>query len=267
MVDAVTVERHARVALIRLNQPKSRNALGPAIKAGLAAAIPSLTSDPSIGCIVITGSDGAFCSGGDLTNMQDRTAPAVRARLEASHAWARLLLTSEVPVVAAVNGSAAGAGFSLAMLCDIVLMSDTAYMQAGFPAVGAVPDLGLALTLPRAIGMARARELLLTNRRVDAAEAVRLGLAVRSCPAETLMDEAHKTAAAIAAGPRTSLGLTKLLLNQAYGPIERYLQEEGMAQAVAFGSDDFAEGVSAFLGKRRPVFPSSERQGSADHDR
>lgn len=253
-MEAVSVERRGGVALVRLNRPKTRNALGPEVKAGLEAAIPALMSDPGVRCLVLTGTDDAFCSGGDLTNMQDRAAPAVRARLEASHAWARLLLTGEIPVVAAVNGPAAGAGFSLAMLCDIVLVGEGAYFQAGFPAVGAVPDIGLALTLPRAIGMARARELLLTNRRVHAAEAVTLGIAVRACPQADLLSQALETAQAIAAGPRPSLGLTKLLLNQAYGPIERFLEQEAMAQAVAFGSADFAEGVDAFLTKRKPAF-------------
>lgn len=258
-MDAILCERHGAVALLRLNRPKNRNALGPDIKAGLAATVPDLMSDPDIRCIVLTGVDEAFCSGGDLANMHDRRAPAVRDRLAASHAWARLLLLGDTPVIAAVNGAAAGAGFSLAMLCDIVLVADGAYFQAGFPAIGAVPDLGLALTLPRAIGMARARELLLTNRRVGAEEAVALGLAVRRCRPADLLPEALDVASSIAAGPRLSLGLTKRLLNEAYGSAERFLAEEGLAQAVAFGSDDFAEGVEAFLGRRRPAF------GSAGH--
>ena len=254
-MDAVTVERQGAVALVRLNWPKTRNALGPEIKAGLSAAIPSLMADASVGCLVLTGSDGAFCSGGDITTMQDRRAPSIRLRVEASHAWARLMLTGETPIVAAVGGPAAGAGFSLAMLCDIVLMSETAYVQAGFPGIGASPDLGLAFTLPRAIGMARAREILLTNRRVGAAEAVAIGVAARACPPGDLMAVAMATAQGIAAGPRTSLGLTKRLLAQAYGPADSFLQAEAMAQAVAFGSDEFAEGVDAFLGKRKPAFP------------
>lgn len=253
-MDAVEVERREHVAVLRLNRPKTLNALGLDIKAGLASTIPALLADGDVRCLVLTGAGGAFCSGGDLANMQERGAPAVRRRLEALHPWVRQLVTGEVPVVAAVNGPAAGAGFSLAMLCDIVLMSETAYVQAGFPGVGAVPDLGLALTLPRAIGMARSRELLLTNRRVGAAEAVTLGIAARACPPAELLPAALDMATRIAAGPRPSLGLTKRLLNQAYGPIDRFLDEEATAQAVAFGSADFAEGVDAFLSKRKPSF-------------
>lgn len=253
-MEAVQLERKNHVALLRLNRPKNLNALGPEIKEGLARHVPNLMGDESVRCIVITGTEGAFCAGGDIANMSDRGAPSVRDRLKASHLWNRHLLSGETPVVAAVNGVAAGAGFSLAMLCDVMLVSNSAYFKPGFPAIGAVPDLALALTLPRAVGMARARELLLTNRRVDAAEAVAIGIAARSCSPETLLDEAMKVAEQIAAGPRPSLALTKLLLNEAYGSIDRFLLEESMAQAVAFGSADFAEGVDAFLTKRQAQF-------------
>ena len=242
------------VAMIRLNRPKLRNALTADVKSGLLEAIPSLVADPGVRCIVLTGTDGAFCSGGNLADTRERTAAAVRSRLLETHGWVRPLLEGETPVIAAVNGPAAGAGFSLAMLCDIVLLSDGAYFQAGFPAIGAVPDLALALTLPRAIGMPRARALLLTNRRVGAAEAVALGLAVACHPESGLEAEALRLAAGIAAGPRVSLGLTKSLLAQAFGSVGTYLETEAMAQAVAFGTADFAEGVEAFVSKRRPVF-------------
>lgn len=253
-VEAVQLERNDRVALLRLNRPKNLNALSQDIKDGLARHVPALIEDESVGCIVLTGTEGAFCAGGDIANMTDRNAPSVRDRLKASHRWVRLLLEGETPVVAAVNGAAAGAGFSLAMLCDVVLVSESAYFKPGFPGIGAVPDLGLAMTLPRAVGMARARELLLTNRRVDAAEAVAIGIASRSCAPDALLGEAMAVAAQIAAGPRPYPALTKLLLNEAYGSVDRFLFEESLAQAVAFGSTDFAEGVDAFLSKRRPQF-------------
>lgn len=253
-MDAILVERRGNVALVRLNRPRSRNALDEDVKAGLETAIPSLMSDKEVRCLVITGSGEAFCGGGDITNMAERGAPSVRARMSRLHAWGKLLLAGEKPVVAAVNGAAAGAGFSLALLCDIVLMAESAFFRAGFPGIGAAPDLGLALTLPRAIGMARAREILLTNRRVEAVEAVAIGLAARMVTPASVVDEAVTIAADLAAGPATALGLTKLLLNQAYRPIEDFLTSETMAQTIAFGSDEFDEGVSAFLSKRRPQF-------------
>jgi len=257
--DAVIVERHDDVALVRLNRPQSRNALGPDIKAGLEAAIPALMDDSAVRCLVITGSDEAFCAGGDIRNMSDRNATAVRARMLRTYTWSQRILIGEKPVVAAVGGAAAGAGFSLALLCDIAIVADTAYFRAAFPGLGAVPDLGLALTLPRAIGSARAKDILLTNRRIDAAEAVTIGIAKRMVPAAALITDALQLAKELAAGPATSFGLTKMLLNNAFGPINDFFASEAMAQAVAFGSPEFAEGVSAFQGKRKPDFKSNRQ--------
>jgi 2-(1,2-epoxy-1,2-dihydrophenyl)acetyl-CoA isomerase len=252
--DAVVIEHRSDVAVIRLNRPASRNALSPDIKGHLEAAIPSLMRDAGVRCIVLTGTEQAFCAGGDITNMDDRGAPSVHARMQNSYAWLKPILCGSKPVVAAVNGVAAGAGFSLALACDIMVVADTAYFRPAFPGLGAVPDLGLALTLPRAIGSSRARDILLTNRQIDAAEAVAIGLAKRIVPAAGLLEDALQLAGELAAGPATSLGLTKLLLNEAYEPIDDFLAREGMAQAIAFGSAEFAEGVAAFKGKRKADF-------------
>lgn len=252
--DAVLVEHHDDVALIRLNRPRTRNALSAEIKSHLETRIPALMQDSAVRCLVITGSEGSFCAGGDISNMDDRSAPAVRARMYRSYAWAKCILTGEKPVVAAVNGAAAGAGFSLALLCDIAILSDNAFFRAAFPGLGAAPDLGLALTLPRSIGTARAKDILLTNRRIDAAEAVAIGIARRLVPPASLLDDTLQLAKELAAGPATSFGLTKMLLNKAYGPIDDFFATEAMAQAVAFGSQEFSEGVSAFLGKRKADF-------------
>jgi 2-(1,2-epoxy-1,2-dihydrophenyl)acetyl-CoA isomerase len=255
--NAVIVEHHDDVALVRLNRPRTRNALDPDIKAGLETSIPALMKDSAVRCLVITGTEDAFCAGGDISNMDERHAPAIRARMHRTYAWAKCILTGEKPVVAAVNGAAAGAGFSLALLCDIAIVSDKAFFRAAFPGLGAAPDLGLALTLPRSIGAARAKDILLTNRRIEATEAVALGIAKRMVPAAALLDDALQLAKELAAGPATSFGLTKMLLNNAYGPIDDFFSTEAMAQAVAFGSREFAEGVSAFLGKRKPDFKNA----------
>lgn len=259
-VDAVIVEHRDDVALLRLNQPQTMNALSAAIKRGLETEIPRLLADNAVRCIVITGTDEAFCAGGDIANMSDRSAPSVRERMYKNHTWTKLLLAGEKPVVAAVNGAAAGAGFSLAMMCDFVVVADSAYFQAGFPGLGAAPDLGLALTLPRAVGMFRAKDILMTNRRVTAEEALAWGMATRVVPAASLLPEALALAQSLAAGPATSLDLTKYLLNQAYSSIPNFLSEEAMIQAIAFGSEEFDEGVAAFLGKRKPQF---RRRGPA----
>lgn len=252
--DSVLFERYDDVVVVRLNSPATRNALEPRVKQKLEAGIPALLGDDSARCLVITGSGEAFCAGGDINSMGERDAPRVRKRMQTTHSWAKRLLTAEKPVIAAVNGAAAGAGFSLALLCDIILVSDKGFFRAAFPGLGAAPDLGLALTLSRAVGSTRAKDILLTNRRVDASEAAVIGIAKRVIPAANLLDEALWLATELAAGPATSLGLTKMLLNSAYRPIEDFFAAEAFAQSVAFGSTEFAEGVEAFLNKRKPDF-------------
>lgn len=252
---SVIVTRDGAVAVIKLNEPKSMNALSPGIKAGLNADLPALLDDADVRAIVITGEGRAFCAGGDIRSMDERRTVPMRKRMRGSYRWLLPLLTAEKPIVTAVNGAAAGAGLSLALTGDIVLASTAARFKAGFPGLGAVPDLGLAYTLPRAVGMLRAKDILLTNRELGAEEAAAMGLATRVVPAETLMAEALAVAATLAAGPTVSFALAKSLLQRAYElPLDGFLEAEGMAQTVAFGSDDFAEGVDAFRGKRKPSF-------------
>ncbi len=253
---AVIVERHGRVAVLRLNQPESRNALSPQIKEGLETNVPLLLADPDVRVVLITGTDGAFCAGGDLRTMQgDLRAVASRARMKASHSWVGALLTTDKMVVTAVNGPAAGAGLALALLGDIILAADDAYFQAGFTGVGVVPDYGLGLTLPRAVGVPRAKDMLLTNRKVEAAEAFAMGLVTRLVPASELRDAALKQAERLAGGPSYAFGATKGLINRGFeDSIEAFLEREAFAQGVAFESDDRAAGVDAFLNKKRPVF-------------
>ena len=253
-MEAVVVERRGRVALVRLNQPESMNALSPEIRAGLGAHVPALVEDATVGCIVLTGTGKAFCAGGDIRAMNDRRPTAVRSRLQAGHRWVRSLVEGEKPVVAAVNGAAAGAGLSIVLMCDVIIAGRGATFRGGFSGIGAAPDLGLAYTLPRAVGMVRAKEILLRGRVLTADEALSYGLAGQVVDDGELMQEAFATAQRLADGPM-SLGLAKTLLNHAYdGGLDGFLQREADAQAVAFGSDDFAEGVAAFLGKRRPRF-------------
>lgn len=251
---SVVASRDGRVGIIRLSEPKSMNALSGTIKAGLDEHVPGLLKDPDIRCLVITGEGKAFCAGGDIRTMRSREALSVRERVRQGHVWARLLLEHEKPVISAVNGAAAGAGLSLMLMADMVIASDTAIFRAGFPALGAVPDLGLAYTLPRAIGFLKAKELLLTNRQVSPEEAERIGLVNRVVPADKLWDEVMALAHQLAAGP-WSLGLTKTLMRRAYDDtLESFLEGEADAQALAFSSNDFAEGVEAFLGKRKAAF-------------
>lgn len=253
--DAVVVERRGAVAVVRLNQPKSLNALSPAIKDGLTAAFDAVLPDPATRAVVITGTGRAFCAGGDIRAMDDRGTVAMRRRMHGTYRWLIPLLTADKPVITAVNGVAAGAGLSLAMTGDIVLASDAARFKAGFAGIGAAPDLALAWLLPQAVGIVRAKAILLENREFGAAEALAGGLVTRVTGPDALLDHALATAETLAAGPTVTFGVTKQLLRRAHdSSLESFLELEAMAQTVAFGSADFAEGVAAFRGKRPATF-------------
>jgi 2-(1,2-epoxy-1,2-dihydrophenyl)acetyl-CoA isomerase len=256
MTDAIIVEQRGPVQIWRLNQPDTRNAISPEIRAQLATLALAYAADTQSRSLVITGTDKYFCAGGDIRSMTSgRGTVAVRTRMMGHYEWLRVLVNSEKPVITAVNGAAAGAGFSLALIGDVIIASDAAYFVAGFPAVGTVPDLSLLYHLPRATGLPVAKDLLLTNRRIDAAEALALGIVSRVVPHATLSEKAIEAATQIASGPAISLGLTKTLLNQSLeDSFESFLVKEGMAQAIAFGTDDFIEGNTAFKEKRKPVF-------------
>jgi len=258
MSDAVALERHGAIALIELNRPEIRNALNGELKAELERMVPTLLSDKSVRSLVLTGNGTAFCAGGDLTSMRDRSAIAMHSRMQRAHQWILLLANADVPIITAVNGSAMGAGLGLALLGDVIIAADNARFQAGFPKVGAVPDFGLPWTLPRIVGMNRAKDMLLSNRSVDAQEALAIGLVSRVVPAAQLRQEALALAQALAEGPTFAFGLTKALLRAAQShSMSDYLRTEGNAQSLAYASDDFGEGVAAFLERRPPVFNGS----------
>lgn len=255
---SVELERHGAVAVLRLNEPSAMNALSPAVKKGMEINVPKVLGDPGVRCIVLTGTGKAFCAGGDIRAMKDqaqRNAPAVRTRMQAVHTWGRALLDADKPVVAAVNGPAVGGGLALALLADIVIASSTAYFMSGYSKLGALPDVGVLQTLPWAIGSLRAKEMIFLNRRYTAEEAVSIGLANRCVAPEKLMEEALAVARELADGPAQMLTMSKVLMKRAYeASVEDFFEREAMAQTVAFGSDAFAEGVDAFLNKRKANF-------------
>lgn len=252
----VVVTRHGGVLLARMDAVAYRNALSVEMKRGLAGVAQRYADDASLRCLVLTGTDAVFCAGGDLRDMSDeRSAQAIRTRMELSHRIVRTLAACEKPVLTAVNGAAVGAGLSLALLGDLVVARDDAYFMPGFSRVGVLPDLGLLYHLPRAIGMPRANELLMTNRRVAAPEALQMGLVSRVLPAAGFMDEVLALADGLAQGPTVALGLGKVLADAAWREdLASYLHRETLAQAAVFGTDDFMEGTDAFKHKRPPVF-------------
>lgn len=244
------------IAIWQINQPELRNPLSEELKVAIVAALADFSDDPDQRVLVITGKDGAFCAGGDLRNMDAVPGTlATRKRMSMSHAIVRQFAKVEKPIIMAVNGAAVGAGASFAMLGDIVIAAQSAYFAAGFPNVGVLPDLGILWTLPRIIGVARAREFVLTNRRYDALEALEAGMIARVLPDEGFLDAVLSIAASMARGPTVSLGLSKAMMSAGLNDtLDAYLYREEMAQAVVFGTEDFREGVLAFREKRKPVF-------------
>ncbi len=258
MSEAVELEYHGAVAILRLNDPGALNALSPAVKAGMQKNVPRVLSDSNVRAVILTGTGKAFCAGGDIRAMKDpgsRQAPAVRNRMQAVHEWGRALLDADKPVIAAVNGAAVGGGLALALLADIVIASRDAYFMSGYSKLGALPDLGVLQTLPWAIGSLRAKEMIMLNRRYTAEEAVQIGLANRCVAPEKLMDEAMAAAQEIVNGPTAMFTMSKVMMKRAYeASVEDFFEREAVSQAIAFGSAEFAEGVDAFLSKRKPQF-------------
>lgn len=244
------------LVLLRLRNAAKGNALSAELKASLIRHVQTFVHDESARCLLVTGEGRFFCAGGDLASLRGgHTAAETSARLKSTHLLARLLIECEKPVIMAVNGVAAGAGFGLALLGDIVLAAEDSSFRPAFPAVGVAADLCLALTLPRAVGAVRARDILLTDRTVRAAEAQQLGFVSRVLPSVELMPAATALGRDLAAGPTRALGLTKSLVSASYElPLPAFLEREVLAQALAFSSQDCLEGVDAFFAKRKPAF-------------
>ena len=251
-MNLLKIERHGAVLRVQMQDAAHRNPLSREMKLELQSAADTWAQDASLRCFLLTGSAAYFCAGGDLSTLgEDRSATAARARLALSHQLLRTLMETEKPVLTAINGAAVGAGLSLALSGDVIVAREDAWFAAAFPKVGALPDFGVLHNLPRAVGHTRAKDLLLTGRRVDAAEALAMGLVSRVLPADGFDAAVLKIATQLAEGPPVSLGMTKALLNTG---LADFLPKESLGQAVAFSTQDFAEGLAAFAEKRSPRF-------------
>ena len=256
----VTLRRDGGAAWIRLDRPAALNALDVAAKRALLGALTEVADDPGVRVVALSGSGRAFCVGQDLRELaalyEGGRTPDFRARLEEHYnPIVRLLGGMPKPTVACVNGVAAGAGLSLALACDLRLASSAAVFALAFGGIGLVPDAGATWHLPRIVGLGAALELALLGERVDAQDALRLGLVSRVWPAETFAEQAAATVAGLAAGATGAFGLTKRLLRENLGrSLPDALDAEAAAQAVAGASADHREGVAAFLAKRPPTF-------------
>lgn len=213
-------------------------------------------SDDDIRCVYLTGAGKGFCSGQDLSEAMNPT-PEQFERMVSEHYNATItrIRTLEKPVIAAVNGVAAGAGANIALACDIVLAAEGASFIQAFSKIGLIPDSGGTWFLPRLVGMQRAAALMMTGDKVMATDAVAMGMIYRAYPDAQFVEETKKMAENLAQMPTKGLGLTKRLLNRTFNnSYEQQLEQEKEVQVEAGSSYDFREGVQAFLEKRKPVF-------------
>ncbi|MET1232282.1 MAG: enoyl-CoA hydratase-related protein [Candidatus Limnocylindrales bacterium] len=250
------VEDHdAGVRTLTLDRPDALNALDRELKDVLLAALRGAARDRAVRAVVLTGAGRAFCAGQDLRERGDG-APSLAGELRERYIpIVEALHRLEKPVVAAVNGVAAGAGFSLALACDLRVMSETATFISAFGRIGLVPDSGLSWFLPRLVGPARAAEIIFTTDPVDAVTAERIGLVERVVPADACLAEAEALAARLATGAPLAIGLAKRSLAFSLEhDLAASLAFEAELQGIAGRSADHAEGVAAFAEKRAPTF-------------
>ncbi|WP_430335357.1 enoyl-CoA hydratase [Rhodococcus sp. ACT016] len=251
------LRRELRDAVLELtiSRPERMNAVDMATMLALGDAIRSAGGDPAVRSILLTGSGSAFCTGADLAaTVENPTDPSVV--MDVANDVVRAIVEVPVPVVAAVNGPAAGIGVSLALAADLTYAAESAYFLLAFVRIGLMPDGGSSLLVPAAIGRAKAAEMALLGERVSAIDADRIGLVSRALPDDELADHARGVALRLASGPRRALELTKRSLNSAtLAALDDALTLEKTGQADLLASADFAEGAAAILQKRAPHFP------------
>jgi len=254
------VEKNDGVCVITLNRPDKLNAFNDELSFQLIDALKEAEKDAAVRAVVITGAGRGFCSGQDLANRKFSDASEKRPSLSESirrryNPMVIKIRKMEKPVIAAVNGVAAGAGSSLALACDLRVVADNANFIQSFTKVGLVPDSGATFILPRLIGATKAFELMLSADKLSAKEAFDLGIVNKLVAPEKVLEEAIEWAKTLAKGPTKAFGLTKRAVNAAIFPdLEERLEYEAYMQEIAGRSDDFQEGVTAFLEKRTPAY-------------
>jgi 2-(1,2-epoxy-1,2-dihydrophenyl)acetyl-CoA isomerase len=260
-VDGLSIEVSNAVLRLRLDRPTQRNAINDTMMAGLIEAVDAAGRDEGVRVIHIAGNGDHFCGGADIVarNAGDQSRPrvgAIQRRLPSqAHRLLPLLCTVQVPVVCAVQGWAAGIGMQIATAADFTVAADDAMFWEPFSSRGFTPDSGATWLLPRAVGAARARELLLLGRKLGGTEAAEWGLIHRAVPAGEVDRVTDELVATLAAGPTVALGLTKWLLHAGASlPLDDHLRNEGFALEISSRSEDFREGLAAFKDRRAPDF-------------
>ncbi|HEY1057545.1 MAG TPA: enoyl-CoA hydratase [Limnobacter sp.] len=252
--ECILVETIGKVGLVRLNRPQVLNALNDQLMTELGQALSAFDADDNIGAMVVTGSDKAFAAGADIAAMANYSYMDVYKGEYITRNW-ETIKSVRKPVIAAVRGFALGGGCELAMMCDFIICADTAKFGQPEIKLGIIPGAGGTQRLPRAVSKAKAMDLCLTGRMMDAAEAERAGLVSRVVPADRCLDEAVEAATVIAAYSIPSVMMAKESVNRAFeGPLsEGMLFERRMFHSL-FATEDQKEGMAAFVGKRKPEF-------------
>ena len=251
--ETIIVERRGRVGIVRLNRPQALNALNATLRNELLGAVEAFDADADVGCILITGSDKAFAAGADIKEMADKSYIDI-FRADYAADYERLTRVRK-PVIAAVAGFALGGGCELAMMCDFIIAADNAKFGQPEIKLGIIPGIGGTQRLARAVGKAKAMDLILTGRMMDAAEAERAGLVARVVPAAALLDETMKIAEQIAALSLPSVLAAKEAVNRALETsLAEGLRFERRVFHALFATHDQKEGMAAFIAKRPAAF-------------
>jgi enoyl-CoA hydratase len=250
----IVLERRGAVGIVTLNRPAALNALNAALIAELAAALDDLEADAAIGAIVLTGNEKAFAAGADVKEMAGKSYPEIYCEDFITRGWERLGQCRK-PVIAAVAGFALGGGCEIAMMCDIVIAADTARFGQPEITLGTIPGAGGTQRLTRFVGKAKAMDLCLTGRMMDAAEAERAGLVSRIVPAAELLSAAVEVAERVAQMSRPAAMMVKEAVNRAYETtLAEGVRFERRLFHSTFATADQKEGMGAFIEKRKPVF-------------
>jgi len=254
----VLIERTGGVAKVILNRPHAGNSITLELAHQLMHAAIACDEDPSVRCVLLTGQGRLFCGGGDVAvfaSAGDKLPETLKEMTAYLHMALARFARMEKPLVVAVNGPAAGAGLSLAVCGDLVLAAASAHFTLAYTGIGLSPDAGSTWVLPRLIGMRRTQELVLTNRRVKAEEAVAMGLVTRAVADDLLMNEATTLASELAAGPTGAFGRARrLLLSSFETSLETQMELEAREIAACARTAQGKEGIAAFLEKRKPSF-------------
>ncbi len=256
----ILYSKEASVATITLNRPDRLNTFTPEMNREIVEAFKAAEKDTDVRCIILTGAGKAFCAGEDLTNLkavyESDQNPSLGEELKARHNPMILrIYSADKPVIAAVNGAAAGAGLSMALACDLRIASEKASFHEAFIRVGLAPDSGFSYFLPRLIGMAKAKEFAYFGEGMNANEAERLGIVNKVVPAEDLTKVSQEWASKLSQGATAAIGLTKRAFNRSFvTELPEALQYEAYLQEMASRTNDHREGVKAFYGKRQPTF-------------